>query len=44
MGRNRAEGAASGEAGRRLIAEGTPEQIAQHEGSYTGLILKPQLG
>jgi excinuclease ABC subunit A len=37
-------GPEGGEAGGRLIAEGTPEQIAEHEGSYTGQFLKPHLG
>jgi len=36
-------GPEGGEAGGRLIAEGTPEQIAQHEGSYTGQFLRPHL-
>ena len=29
-----------GERGGRIIAEGTPEQVAQTEGSYTGQYLK----
>jgi len=36
-------GPEGGEAGGRLIAEGTPEQIAEHEGSYTGQFLRPHL-
>jgi excinuclease ABC subunit A len=36
-------GPEGGEAGGRLIAEGTPEQIAAHEGSYTGQFLRPHL-
>ncbi len=36
-------GPEGGEAGGRLIAEGTPEAIAAHEGSYTGQFLKPHL-
>ena len=37
-------GPEGGEAGGRLVAEGTPEEIAAHEGSYTGQFLKPHLG
>jgi excinuclease ABC subunit A len=37
-------GPEGGEAGGRLVAEGTPEAIAEHEGSYTGQFLKPHLG
>ncbi len=37
-------GPEGGEAGGELVAEGTPEQIAAHGGSYTGQFLKPHLG
>jgi excinuclease ABC subunit A len=37
-------GPEGGEAGGRLVAEGTPEEIAAHDGSYTGQFLKPHLG
>jgi excinuclease ABC subunit A len=36
-------GPEGGEAGGRVVAEGTPEQIAENENSYTGKYLKPKL-
>jgi excinuclease ABC subunit A len=33
-----------GDRGGRLVAEGTPEQVAKTAGSYTGEVLKPVLG
>ena len=36
-------GPEGGDAGGRLIAEGTPEQVAQTPGSYTGEYLRPKL-
>jgi excinuclease ABC subunit A len=36
-------GPEGGDGGGRVIAEGTPEQIAEVEGSYTGEYLKPKL-
>ena len=33
-----------GDRGGRLVAEGTPEQVAKTSGSYTGEVLKPMLG
>ena len=36
-------GPEGGEAGGRIIAEGTPEQIAKAPGSVTGEYLKPYL-
>ncbi len=37
-------GPEGGEAGGRLLVEGTPETVAAFEGSYTGAFLKPKLG
>jgi len=37
-------GPEGGSAGGRVIAEGTPEQVAEVEGSYTGRYLKEKLG
>jgi excinuclease ABC subunit A len=36
-------GPEGGAAGGRIVAEGTPEQIAEHQSSYTGMYLKPKL-
>jgi excinuclease ABC subunit A len=36
-------GPEGGEGGGRVIAEGTPEQVAETPGSYTGEYLKPKL-
>ncbi|MEP0824853.1 MAG: excinuclease ABC subunit UvrA [Nitrososphaera sp.] len=36
-------GPEGGEAGGRIVAEGTPEQVAENEKSYTGKYLKPKL-
>jgi excinuclease ABC subunit A len=36
-------GPEGGEAGGRVVATGTPEQVAQHEGSYTARYLRPIL-
>src|SRR5690606_8539821 len=36
-------GPEGGEAGGRIVAEGTPEQVAENENSYTGKYLKPKL-
>ncbi|WP_136066456.1 excinuclease ABC subunit UvrA [Modicisalibacter radicis] len=36
-------GPEGGSGGGRIIAEGTPEQVARHEGSHTGRFLKPML-
>ncbi|WP_423830812.1 hypothetical protein, partial [Staphylococcus epidermidis] len=36
-------GPEGGEGGGTLIATGTPEEIAQNNGSYTGQYLKPVL-
>ena len=36
-------GPEGGDAGGRIVAEGTPEQIAECEASYTGRFLKPKL-
>ena len=36
-------GPEGGEGGGRIVAEGTPEQVAQNEASYTGHYLKPLL-
>lgn len=36
-------GPEGGEAGGRIVAEGTPEQVAENEKSYTGRYLKPKL-
>jgi excinuclease ABC subunit A len=36
-------GPEGGEGGGTLVAEGTPEQICQHEGSYTGRFLREHL-
>jgi len=37
-------GPEGGDAGGEVVAEGTPEQVAQVEGSYTGQFLKRVLG
>ena len=37
-------GPEGGVRGGRIIAEGTPEQVAEAEGSFTGQFLKPMLG
>ncbi|MGI0016147.1 MAG: excinuclease ABC subunit UvrA, partial [Nitrososphaera sp.] len=37
-------GPEGGEAGGRIVAEGTPEEVAENPGSYTGKYLKPKLG
>jgi excinuclease ABC subunit A len=37
-------GPEGGEGGGRIVAEGTPEEVARAEGSYTGLHLAPVLG
>ena len=37
-------GPEGGDAGGRIIAEGTPEQVAQADGSYTGFYLRAILG
>ncbi len=37
-------GPEGGDAGGRIVAQGTPEQIAAAEGSYTGRFLRPLLG
>jgi excinuclease ABC subunit A len=37
-------GPEGGDAGGRVIAEGTPEQVAQVHGSYTGSYLRAMLG
>ena len=37
-------GPEGGAAGGRVIAEGTPEMVAQVEGSYTGELLRRVLG
>ncbi|MEW6604808.1 MAG: excinuclease ABC subunit UvrA [Thermoproteota archaeon] len=36
-------GPEGGEAGGRIVAEGTPEQVAENQSSYTGKYLKPKL-
>jgi excinuclease ABC subunit A len=36
-------GPEGGEAGGHIVAQGTPEQIAEAEGSYTGWFLKEAL-
>lgn len=36
-------GAEGGEAGGRVVAMGTPEEVAENEGSYTGAFLKAKL-
>ncbi len=36
-------GPEGGENGGRIVAEGTPEQIADNENSYTGMFLRPKL-
>jgi excinuclease ABC subunit A len=36
-------GPEGGEAGGRIVAAGTPEQIRENEGSYTGRYLKPKM-
>ncbi len=37
-------GPEGGEGGGRVVAEGTPEEVAKTEGSYTGEVLRPVLG
>ncbi|MCI0419835.1 MAG: excinuclease ABC subunit UvrA, partial [Acidobacteria bacterium] len=37
-------GPEGGEAGGRIVAEGTPEEVAENPASYTGKYLKPKLG
>ena len=37
-------GPEGGERGGRVVAEGTPEQVAKTPGSYTGEVLRPVLG
>ncbi len=37
-------GPEGGDEGGRIVAEGTPEQVAEVEGSYTGRFLRPVLG
>ena len=37
-------GPEGGEAGGTIVAEGTPEQIVTHQGSFTGQFLLPKLG
>ncbi|MGA8942503.1 MAG: hypothetical protein WB502_07260, partial [Thermoactinomyces sp.] len=37
-------GPEGGEAGGNLVAEGTPEEVARVEASYTGQFLKEKLG
>src|SRR6185503_7317856 len=37
-------GPEGGEAGGEIVAVGTPEEVAQVEGSYTGAFLRPLLG
>jgi excinuclease ABC subunit A len=37
-------GPEGGEAGGEIVAEGTPEQVAQVEASYTGQFLRRMLG
>jgi len=37
-------GPEGGDAGGKVVAEGTPGQVAQVEGSYTGQFLKRVLG
>ena len=37
-------GPEGGEAGGEIVAVGTPEEVAQIEGSYTGQFLRPLLG
>jgi excinuclease ABC subunit A len=37
-------GPEGGEAGGRIVAEGTPEQIARHNRSHTGRFLRGVLG
>ena len=37
-------GPEGGEDGGRIVAEGTPEEIARSEGSHTGQHLRPLLG
>jgi excinuclease ABC subunit A len=36
-------GPEGGEAGGRIVAAGTPEQISEHPNSYTGKYLRPKL-
>ncbi len=36
-------GPEGGDEGGHVVAQGTPEQVAQTEGSYTGAYLKPYL-
>ena len=37
-------GPEGGDGGGRVVAEGTPEQVAKTAGSYTGQYLAPMLG
>jgi excinuclease ABC subunit A len=37
-------GPEGGDAGGRIVAQGTPEQVAGVEGSYTGRFLRPLVG
>jgi excinuclease ABC subunit A len=37
-------GPEGGEAGGEIVAVGTPEEVAQADGSYTGQFLRPLLG
>ena len=37
-------GPEGGDGGGRIVAEGTPEQVAKHRESYTGAFLAPLLG
>ena len=37
-------GPEGGERGGTVVAKGTPEQVAQVEGSYTGMFLRRMLG
>ena len=37
-------GPEGGDGGGRIVAEGTPEQVAKTPGSYTGDVLRPLVG
>ena len=37
-------GPEGGDGGGQIVATGTPEEVANTEGSYTGYYLKPMLG
>jgi excinuclease ABC subunit A len=37
-------GPEGGDGGGRVVAEGTPEQVAKTPGSHTGEVLRPVLG